>query len=79
LALEEAVSDAILTKSSPDAVLRILLDVIFASIRTNRHVFDNPLTEPVLYRRMVDWVKNAIEEASKIERLLKDASVPTSG
>jgi hypothetical protein len=65
--MQERVSEAILSGSSDDYFLGLLLEIVIPSIRDNRHVFPNPLHEPVLYKQMVLMVREALEDLSKVE------------
>jgi hypothetical protein len=66
--LEDSIKDAILTGSTPDPVLSVLLEITINSVTTGRPLFDNPLKEPAFYRRkFYPWVKEGIEEYRKVQ------------
>lgn len=65
--LEDAVKDAILT-TTDDPILSILLEITLNSLVTHRPLFDNPLEEPIFYRRhFVKWVEEGLQERAKTE------------
>jgi hypothetical protein len=65
--MAEAVNDAIITGVSNDPILDILIDVVATSVIEDRHIFPNPLDEPLLYREFRTWVKEGLEDAAQIE------------
>jgi len=71
--MKEQVSEAILSGSCDDYFLGLLLEIVIPSIRDNRHVFPNPLHEPVLYRHFCYAVREALEELAKVEEGMESA------
>jgi hypothetical protein len=66
-ALEEAVSDAIVTERCEDAVLARLIELAIIDIQEGRSLFPNPLDEPVMYHRHFKrWVQTGLTEAQAI-------------
>jgi hypothetical protein len=71
--MEEQVSEAILSGGSDDYFLGLLLEIVIPSMQDHRHVFPNPLHEPVLYRNFVHMVRRALEDLAKVEEGMDDA------
>ena len=67
--MEEAVHDAILTGTTTDPALAILIEVTITSISEQRPIFFEPLNEPLMYRRYFKrWVADSLDELAKIEQ-----------
>jgi hypothetical protein len=76
--LEDEVNDAVLTGHTDDKVLDTLLDITIASIKSDREVFPNPLTEPIFYRRhFKKWVQQSLEERALLEQALNKDNSPS--
>ncbi len=71
--MQERVSEAILSGCIDDPFLGLLLEIVIPSIRDNRHVFPNPLHEPVLYKNFVLMVREALEDLAKVEESMDEA------
>jgi hypothetical protein len=64
----EEVNDAILTESTDDPVLALLLELAAIEIQEERPLFPNPLEEPLLYRQFKRWVKESLDEAVQLQQ-----------
>ncbi len=72
--MEDNIKDAIITETTDDHVLSLLIEVTAHSLLTGRPLFENPLDEPVLYRRyFAPWVKEGLDEAQTANKKLKEA------
>ena len=65
--MEDEVKDAILTGISEDIVLLGLIEITLESINSGRPLYNNPLTEPFLYRKHLRrWVEEGLSESRKL-------------
>jgi hypothetical protein len=66
LDLEVAVKDALFEGVTDDQVLASILLLTMDEVRTGRHLFENPLDEPILYSRYIrPWVEKSLDSISK--------------
>ena len=73
--LEDVVRDAV-SNGTEDLVLAQLIEITIRSINTKRELFDNPLHEPIFYRRYFrTWVQSAIEEEDAFDKFTNAALV----
>lgn len=69
--IEDYVKDAIVSEDFSDPVFALLFDLVIEARVTKRHLFENPLTEPLFFRRyFLKWIDEAIEEKKKIEKIM---------
>jgi len=65
--MQVAIQDAVFEGSSEDDILMNLITLTMSEIATGRHLFDNPLDEPILYaRHLRPWVKQSVESYKKL-------------
>ena len=62
-----AIEEAIMAGGSRDPVLVEILEVMIIQIRENRPAFPNPLDEPVLYRRLLGKVREALNASERFD------------
>ena len=70
--------DTVVDGVSYDTVLIILVEIITSSIYTGRHVYSNPLDEPLMFSYMYQWVSRGLEEKTQVSEAMSKAEAPLS-
>ncbi len=65
--MEEVITDAILSGSTDDFFLGLILEITIPLVRQKRPLFQNPLDEPVLYKHFVQVLGEALDDLVKVE------------
>jgi hypothetical protein len=71
--MEEAITDAILSGSTDDLFLSLLLEITIPLARQKRSLFQNPLEEPVLYKHFIQVLEEALDDLVKVQTGMEDA------
>jgi hypothetical protein len=77
--MEEKISDAILSGSTDDLFLGLLLEIVIPAIRQKRLLFQNPLEEPVLYKHLIRVTEEALADLVKVETGMEDPLLKLNG
>jgi len=72
--MEEAVKDAILTATTDDPYLAVLIDLTASSIHEDRPLYPNLRDEPLFYRKYIKrWVREGLDELRASRKVGEDA------
>ena len=68
--MEDDVKDAILVGKTEDNVLRLILEAVVTSITEDRPLFQSPMKDPAIYRKIKMWTRNGLAEKELFESSL---------
>ena len=69
--IEDYVKDAILTEDFSDEYFASLFELTLTAKSSGRHLFANPMDEPLFYRRhFVRWIEEGMEEKRNMANYL---------
>ena len=71
--MEEKITDAILSGSTDDFFLGLILEITIPLVRQKRPLFQNPLDEPVLYKHFIQVLGEALDDLVKVETGMDEA------